>query len=184
MSLSSHEAKGETQLSATEDLSTLASADLYAGRQKILGELGLFDLEIDKRAQQKRIHLTAQEAQRPASTGDAEPGKTTRWTLVSPAFGFGIRAFEVFRLSIPPNTSKGRYHVHGDAVKYYLSGHGVELVGDDEYEVGPGDFIHLPAGVWHGTQNPNDEPIEVLAVQQWPGTYSQVAAPFIWGDKP
>lgn len=167
-------------MSAAEDLSSLSPAELYAQRQKILGELGLYDLELERRAQQKRIHLPAHEAQIPPADGDET--KTTRLTLISPAFGFNIRAFEVFKLRVPPHSAGGKYHVHGDAVKYYLSGRGVELVGDEEYEIGPGDLIHIPAGVWHGTQNPNDEPIEILAVQQWPGTYSQVAAPFIWAD--
>jgi mannose-6-phosphate isomerase-like protein (cupin superfamily) len=91
--------------------------------------------------------------------------------------GFGIYNFHLFTSGRAAGSD--RYHTHGDAVKYYIAGHGVEVIGDQRFEVTAGDFMHVPANVWHGTENPSDEPLVFLAAQQFPGTFRQVPTPFI-----
>ncbi|HKZ51219.1 MAG TPA: cupin domain-containing protein, partial [Dehalococcoidia bacterium] len=57
-----------------------------------------------------------------------------------------------------------------EAIKYYLSGKGAEIIGDKRYEVEAGDVGFIPAHVWHGTQNTGSEPLRFLAVVQSTGT--------------
>ncbi len=68
--------------------------------------------------------------------------------------------------------------MHGEAIKYYLSGRGVEVIGGNRYEVEPGDLCFIPHHVWHGTQNPGPEPLRFLAVVQQVGTPLQVPIVF------
>ncbi len=84
--------------------------------------------------------------------------------VMSPRLGFDCHNFVVFMSERPPGENLGAYHTHGEAIKYYLSGSGVELIGDKKYEVEAGDVCFIPANTWHGTQNPNKEPLTFLAV--------------------
>ena len=45
--------------------------------------------------------------------------------------------------------------------------------------IGEGDFVFIPANVWHGTQNPYDEPLRFYAVAMQPGNPVQTAAPYV-----
>jgi mannose-6-phosphate isomerase-like protein (cupin superfamily) len=164
-----------------EDLSALDATQLYARRQDILGELGHLELEFEKRRAQKRRLVRSDELQWKAAS-EMNPTKASiqLCQIVSPELGFDILNMHMFRIRIPAHTEGGKYHRHGDAIKYYVRGRAVEMIGDETYEVGPGDYIHIPANVYHGTQNPFDEECEILAVQQFPGTYSQFPAPFMW----
>lgn len=162
------------------DPTTLSAADLSLRRYELLAEVGYLDLEMERRRAQKRIHVPASESRFQAESNlrpTALPIKV--WRSISPELGFDVHTMYSFIAEIPPRTEGGRYHRHGEAIKYYLSGRAVELVGDEEYQVGPGDFIFIPANTWHGTQNPYDEPVRFLAVAQLPGTCVQKAAPFI-----
>lgn len=152
------------------ELEKLSPDDIYDRRELVLAELSIIEEEVSKRSQQKRRHVPATE---PAWRTD--PGSGVKmWTVIAPEIGFDIHNFFVFMLEIPPHYESGTYHVHGDAVKHYLSGHGEEIIGDDRFKVGPGDFLHVPAGVWHGTQNPGDEPIRILGIEIRPGAPLQV----------
>ena len=153
-----------------ESLSAANADELYNRRELMLAELSYVEEEIQRRATQRRIHVKA---------GDqhwrVDPGSGCKtWMIISPEGGFDIHNFMTFMLEIPPHFSSGKYHVHGDAVKHYLSGRGKEMVGDQVFDVGPGDFIHIPAGVWHGTENPYDEPIRILGTQIRPGAPLQI----------
>ena len=63
-----------------------------------------------------------------------------------------------------PPGSQHKMHKHDDAEEFtiYLRGRGVRVVGDQEYEVGPGDVAFVPKGVPHGikSSDPN-EPMEL-----------------------
>lgn len=166
-----------------DNLSELDPTALYGRRQALLGELGELDLEFDRRRQAKRRLIRSDElAWKPASEMNPTASSIELCQIVSPEMGFDIYNMHMFKIRIPPRTEGGKYHRHGDAIKHYLSGRAIEIIGDETYEVAAGDFIHIPANVLHGTQNPFDEPCEILAAQQFPGTYSQVSAPFIWGS--
>ena len=167
----------------SDDLASYDATRLYQRRQELLGELGQLDLEFEKRRQEKRRHVKAADLEWHAAS-EMNPTKAAieLCQIVSPELGFDIFNMHMFKIRIPPHTEGGKYHRHGDAIKYYLSGRAVEYIGDEKYEIEAGDYVHIPANVLHGTQNPFDEVCEILAVQQFPGTYSQVPAPFIWGS--
>lgn len=168
-------------MSERADISKLSPSELYARRQALLGELGDLDLEFEARRSQRRRVVRADELQW-QSVSELNPTSQNieLCQIVSPELGFDIFNMHLFRIRIPAHTEGGKYHRHGDAIKYYVSGRAIELIGDERYEVSAGDYVHIPANVYHGTQNPFDEPCEILAVQQFPGTYTQVPAPFMW----
>ncbi len=163
------------------DLSALSPTELYQRRQEILGILGQLDLEFEnRRRQRRRVARQDDLVWKRASELNPTKADIELCQIVSPELGFDILNMHLFKIRIPPRTEGGKYHRHGDAIKCYLTGRAVEYIGDEVYEVSAGDFLHVPANVQHGTQNPFDEPCEILAVQQFPGTYSQVPAPFMW----
>lgn len=164
-----------------DGLEALDSTSLYGRRQGLLDQLGRLELEFQRRRQQKRRLARAQDiVWKPVSEMNPTSANIELAQIISPELGFDIYNMHMFKIRIPPRTEGGAYHRHGDAIKFYLSGRAIEIIGDDSYQVAAGDYIHIPANVLHGTQNPFDEPCEILAVQQFPGTYSQVPAPFIW----
>lgn len=131
--------------------------------------------ELQRRRTQKRIHVPAEEA--PLQEWD-----TGNHAVIAPELGFDIYNIHLFVAGPQPKVEQGLYHTHGDAVKFYLRGRGYEIIGDQRFEVKAGDFLHVPANIWHGTQNPYDEPLRFLAAQQYPGTFRQTPTPFIWRD--
>ncbi len=150
----------------TEDLSKLSPAELYQARQVALDTVGRLDLEFEQRRSEKRRLIRASELEWvPASALNPTGAQIELCQIISPEMGFDILNVHMFKIRIPPHTEGGRYHRHGDAIKYYLEGKAVEYIGDEEYEVEAGDFIHIPANVMHGTQNPFDEPCVILAAQ-------------------
>jgi len=160
-----------------EELSKLDPQKLYLLFLEKQMDFGKASLELQRRRSQGRIHVPAEEAH------------LSEWTsgnhvIISPELGFDIYNLHVFFIGRQPKTEQGLYHTHGDAVKYYLRGRGYEFIGDQRFEVKAGDFLHVPANIWHGTQNPNDEPLCFLAAQQYPGTFRQTPTPFMWRDGP
>lgn len=131
-------------------------------------EMGKIEEELNRYRAQDR-HVMKSEEVRWKELGENKEGKEPggairRASLISPELGFNIHNFHLFLAEIPPGRQEGAYHMHGEAVKYYLSGEGIELIGDKEYRVKAGDSIFIPANTWHGTQNPGTEPLRFLAV--------------------
>ncbi len=93
--------------------------------------------------------------------------------LIGPEYGFNAHNLQAFINEVAPGSSEGGYHMHGEAVKYYLQGRGVETIGDGRYEVEEGDVAFIPAHTWHGTLNPGPEPVLFLAVVQRRGVALQ-----------
>ncbi len=165
---------------ATEDFSKMTQSQLTKRRYELVMELGQFELELERRKQQKKIHIPASEIVWEKAK-DILPTsiEATFAMLIAPELGFDTATMEAFLANVPPKFAIGLSHSHGDAIKYYLSGRAIELVGDKEYHVGPGDVIFIPANTWHGTQNPYDEPVHFFAVAQLAGNHVQRAAPYI-----
>ena len=150
------------------DLSTEELSRLYMENQIAFGKV---TLELQRRRQQKKIHLLAKDA--PVGP---ESGPDQRM-LIGPELGFDVYNFHIFTSGRAAGSD--RFHSHGDAIKFYVAGGGFEVVGDQRYEVKVGDFMHVPGNIWHGTENPADEPLVFLAVQQFVGTFRQVPTPFV-----
>lgn len=158
-----------------DEVKALGVEDLRNVFQERQERFGLLSLELNRRRKAGRIHLPAAEA----PVRDAGPHQRM---IIGPELGFAIYNFHIFTSGRAAGSD--RYHTHGDAVKYYVAGAGYEIIGEQRFEVNVGDIMHVPANVWHGTENPNDEPLIFLAVQQFPGTLRQVPTPFLHAQAP
>ncbi len=153
-----------------EELAELSPEELYALYMEKQVNFGRAALAISKRRKAGRVHVPAAEA----NVDGAGPNQRI---IVGPELGFNIHNLHVFTSGRAGGSE--RYHTHGDALKHYIKGGGQELIEDIRFDVEVGDFCHVPANVWHGTENPRPEPLVFLAAQQFPGTYRQVATPFV-----
>ncbi len=153
-----------------EELAELSPEELYELYMEKQVNFGKAARALDKRRKQNRLHVPADEA-------DIEHAGPNQRMIVGPELGFNVHNLHVFTSGRAGGSE--RYHTHGDALKFYIKGGGFETIGDERFEVRVGDFCHVPANIWHGTENPNPEPLVFLAAQQFPGTYRQVATPFV-----
>ena len=167
---------------ADTDLSQLSSEELARQRYEIIQKLSEYDVEMESRRHQGRVHVKGSELewQEGPLVKPLEGEIRLRTTpIITPEIGFDANTLMAFMGELAPKTGGGKYHRHNEAIKYYLSGRGVEIVGDKEYEVEAGDFAFIPANVWHGTQNPYDEPLRFYAVAIQPGNPVQTPAPYV-----
>jgi uncharacterized cupin superfamily protein len=68
-------------------------------------------------------------------------------------------------VSVPPGKESFVYHSHQREEEwiYVLSGRGIAEIGDEEFEVGVGDFMGFPAPqVGHHLRNPYEEDLVYL----------------------
>lgn len=78
----------------------------------------------------------------------------------------GMERAAVNLMRVPPGKESFAYHRHAAEEEwlYILSGRGVAEIGEETYEVGPGDFMGFPAaGAGHHLKNPYDEDLVYLA---------------------
>ncbi|MBI4527584.1 MAG: cupin domain-containing protein [Deltaproteobacteria bacterium] len=160
-----------------QELQRLDPRELHRVYMKAQMEWGQVLQEVQRRRGEKRLHVPSEKAPLMEWT----PGRSHM--IIGPEYGFDIYAFHLFMVALAPGGRAGddKGHFHGDAVKYYISGHGHELVGEERIEVKAGDFVHIPAYIWHLTVNGStEEPLRYLAAQQFPGTYRLVSTPWQW----
>lgn len=109
---------------------------------------------------QKKFVVRAREA------GENESQFSHPWNPNSELFGtrlsskVGLTRIGMSRLRVPPGKESFIYHSHHREEEwiYVLSGRGIVEIGDEEVEVGPGDFVGFPAPqVPHHLRNPSDE---------------------------
>lgn len=77
----------------------------------------------------------------------------------------GLRRTGVSQLRIPPGKESFVYHSHHCEEEwiYVLSGRGIAEVGEEQLEVGPGDFLGFPTpSVAHHMRNPFSEDLVYL----------------------
>ena len=70
------------------------------------------------------------------------------------------------RVVVNPHSSIGWHQHVGNTEPYYiLSGKGIFVDNDESRtEVFPGDACLIEVGQWHALENPNDEPLEMMAL--------------------
>ena len=99
---------------------------------------------------------------RPPSDTAQTPGMERRPAIDSDAVGASKIWFGT--VTSEPN-HKGPPHQHGEAetAAYVISGHVRVHYGEnfeESVEAGPGDYLFVPAHLWHIEENPYDEPSE------------------------
>lgn len=78
----------------------------------------------------------------------------------------GLERLGIHLVRIPPGKESFVYHLHytEEEFVYILSGRGIAEIGDEEHEVGPGDFMGFPTpSVGHHLRNPFDEDLVYLS---------------------
>lgn len=159
----------------------LTPGQLARKRQEMVREMNKLEQEFERRRRQDRHLMRAEDIQwtkREQGSVFLKSSQLDRRlaTVIGPELGFNIHNFNVSMMEIAPGSTEGAYHMHGEAVKYYLQGKATEIVGDQRYEVKAGDAVFIPASTWHGTQNPGPEPVRFLAI-----THSGINVPLtIW----
>ncbi len=82
-----------------------------------------------------------------------------------------VKRMSVWETTIPPGCGLP-LHQHPHPVEellYVLRGKGVETVGDEQREIGPGTAIFIPPEVDHNILNTGDEMLTLLVVVSPPG---------------
>jgi quercetin dioxygenase-like cupin family protein len=83
----------------------------------------------------------------------------------------GVKQMSVWETSFPPGVGLP-LHSHPHPVEeflYVLKGKGLETVGDEKREVGPGSAVFIPSEVEHNVVNIGDEMLILLVVASPPG---------------
>ncbi|MFD2204953.1 cupin domain-containing protein [Kiloniella antarctica] len=81
----------------------------------------------------------------------------------------GLAGFGFHIVEVAPGKNSTEFHVHSheEECVYILSGRGLAFVGDEEHEVGAGDFIGYRAGgKAHSLTNTGDETLKYIVVGQ------------------
>ena len=82
-----------------------------------------------------------------------------------------VKQISVWETTFPPGAGIP-LHKHPHPVEellYVLRGKGIETVGDEQREVGPGTAIFIPPEVEHRIENTGDEMLVLLVVVSPPG---------------
>lgn len=77
----------------------------------------------------------------------------------------GLTEIGVHLVRVEPGDETTQYHNHDntDEFIYILSGRGLAVIDDEEFEVGPGDFMgFVKGGAYHGMRNTGDEDLVYL----------------------
>ena len=78
----------------------------------------------------------------------------------------GLQRLGFHLLRVPPGKESFVYHSHytEEEFIYILEGRGIAEIGDEEFEVGPGDFLGFPTpSVGHHLKNPFAEELVYLS---------------------
>ena len=81
----------------------------------------------------------------------------------------GLKNIGIHLISIAPGDKSTEFHSHKyeEEAIYVLSGHGMEVVGETNQKIGPGDFIGFPGGgAAHETINDGTEPLVCFVIGQ------------------
>lgn len=77
----------------------------------------------------------------------------------------GLERIGIHLVRLAPGRDSTQHHYHDadEEFLYILEGRGIAFIGEDRFEVGPGDFMGFPApSPAHSLSNPFDEPLMYL----------------------
>ena len=81
----------------------------------------------------------------------------------------GLKNIGIHLIAIAPGDKSTEFHTHRyeEEAIYVLSGHGMEIIGNQTHSIGPGDFMGFAAGgAAHETINDGSEPLVCLVIGQ------------------
>jgi uncharacterized cupin superfamily protein len=81
----------------------------------------------------------------------------------------GLGGFGFHLIEVPPGAVSTEHHLHyfEDEAVYVLEGRAIVVLDEARHELGPGDFVGLPAGgPAHSFENPGPGPLRCLVVGQ------------------
>jgi len=64
----------------------------------------------------------------------------------------------------PTGTTTGHAHDDMEEVYFVISGEGIMVIGEERFEIKPGDGIYVPPGMFHTTLQTGNQPLTVLWV--------------------
>lgn len=106
--------------------------------------------DIEAMPEQERVHAL-------------DPGVVRHNRSLGDAAGLKTLGVHLVRLRPGCVSTVYHFHHHDEEWIYILSGRGEAEIGEETFEVGPGDFMGFVAGsVSHLLRNPNDEPLVYL----------------------
>jgi len=118
-------------------------------------------------SEEKTPKLLIRAGERPPSHAFSHPlNPSSEVQLCSLGDAVGLQRIGFHLLRIPPGKESFAYHSHHgeEELVYILSGRGLADIGDEEIEVGPGDFMGFPTpSVGHHLRNPFDEDLVYLS---------------------
>lgn len=97
----------------------------------------------------------------------AEPPKhpeTDSWPLISPDTGGSENIMFQISETRPGGAALSHRHPNREHVFYVLSGHGTATVGDESFDVDPGDAYYVPKDVEHGIKSRTRETLKLIVV--------------------
>ncbi len=86
--------------------------------------------------------------------------------MLSDGRSTGAESFSFGLVHIAPGDGHARHnHPDADEVIFVRAGTGTQMLDDEApTEIGPGDCIFVPKGVYHATENTGTEPMELIVV--------------------
>jgi uncharacterized cupin superfamily protein len=91
------------------------------------------------------------------------PNAVRHFHALGDAVGMKRLGVHIARIEPGHDTTEFHFHYHEEEFLYILSGRGIARIGDEEAEVGPGDFMGFTApSLPHGLKNPFDEDLVYL----------------------
>ena len=100
----------------------------------------------------------------PSFSHPLNPNSKISGHVLGPATGLERIGFNILR--VPPGKESFAYHRHfgEEEFIYILSGRGIAEIGDEEFEVGPGDFMGFPtSSPGHHLRNPFEEDLVYIS---------------------
>lgn len=110
------------------------------------------------------VRATSAAAEEGVFSHPLNPKSEVHMRVLSDAVGLSRVGFHVVR--VPPGKESFAYHMHytEEEFIYILSGRGIAEIGDEEHEVGPGDFMGFPTpSVGHHLKNPFAEDLVYIS---------------------
>ena len=113
---------------------------------------------------QRKYLVGAEEISEQAVTASHPWNPNSEFTGTRLAALSGLTRVGVSLMKVPPGKESFIYHSQEREEEwiYLISGRGVAEIEDEEFEVGPGDFMGFPTGIAHHLRNPYDEDLVYL----------------------